>query len=211
MLSLSTSWHHDFACSQPLEQLLAGQVCPTQGWTGHSGLQKELACLWQQGLWGKAAQSYSAGWRAVEGRNHYRGERVRCPGAEVWYISCVYPVIDSAPESLQNSSWCGLLVTWWYRCLGWPPICCLLFPSLNLPCSLTPLHTGSAALFCSLKHLENFFLGIERPDCSQKLQVLPGQNFYFSKTLLRSSTEFGGNEKEKEWKESSSSEYPFVC
>lgn len=140
------------------------------GWAGlsHPGLNRtfrspggpgvSLAAGASLGLWGKAAQHYSAGWRAVKGRNLYREERALlwCPGAEAWYISCVYPVIYSAPESPQNSSWYGLPITWWYRCLGQPPICCLLFPSLNLPCSLTPLYTGSAALFCSLKNLEHF-------------------------------------------------------
>lgn len=135
----------------------------------------------------------------------YREKRALLCCPQAWYISCVYPVCYSTPESLWNScSWYGLLITWWN--LGQPPICCLLFPSLNLPHGLTPLYTGGAA-HCVAWNTWSIFSGYK------KAWLFPRGASAARPELPPSPKHFWGVpqnlEKEREWKESS--EVPLVC
>lgn len=181
------------------------------GWAGlsHPGLNRtfrspggtgvSLAAGASLGLWGlQAAQCCSGGWRSVRAKSVQRGKSSALVswGWSVVHILCVSSIYPT-PESLQNSSfWYSLLITWWYRCLGWPPICCLLFPSLNLPRSLTPLYTGSAA-HCVAWNTWSIFHGYRKAWLLTGAASAARPELPSSKTLLRTSTEFRGNEKEK--------------
>lgn len=156
-------------------------------------------CPWQQECpWACGCTATSTGWSCGRQQSVQRGKSSAVVSRS-WSVVHILCVPSDVFRTWVTAEFLLLIRPPHYLVIQVPwPASHLLF-AFSLP-DFAPQFDTSVHRECSSivwrETPGTFFMGIERPGCSQELQVLPGQNFLFLQNTWGELQRFGGNEKE---------------